>query len=331
MTSIEKEATKAFQELLGALSSPMNEKRLGMIESFLHPRCTGFGTAHQEIFRNRDDWLSILFAEEPRQIPNGIKVTPSWCETCLLDSSTVVLMAETVFRIKLPKGKTIAFDPIRMGIVYVPVDGKMLVTHWHVSYPLGEAHDEIFPGSREPKLYEEVSVLFTDFAGFSHVVSTVPPKKLLSELNELFGQFDEISEAHGLTKVKTIGDAYMAVAGLDERHSAGHAVNAVAAARDMLAFAADRNRDSAMKWNLRVGIHSGSVVGGVVGRNKLQFDVWGDTVNIASRLESTSEPGRINISAYTYELVKDRFQADYRGRIHVKGKGEIDMYFIKDA
>ena len=327
MTSTEEKALKEFSGLLSALSAPMDADRLGKITPFLHSQCNGFGTAHHEIFKSKNDWLS-LFKEELVQVPNGIHVTQKWSETFLIDETTLGLMAETIFVIKLPKNKKIDIDPVRMSVIYKREGDRMLVTHWHVSYPFGEANDETFPGSKEPRLYEEATVLFTDFVGFSNIVATIPPKKLLSELNELYGQFDDIIEEHNLTKIKTIGDAYMAVAGLSEKDAPNHAVNAAAAGMEMLKYLEDRNKVSALKWNIRVGIHSGAVVGGIIGRNKLQFDVWGDTVNIANRLEAACETGRINISAYTYDLIKERFQCEYRGRINVKGKGEIDMYFV---
>ena len=328
MTSAEEKVLNEFSGLLNALSAPMDADRLGKITPFLHPQCTGFGTAHHEIFRSREDWITLLFKEELVQVPLGIDVSQKWTETFPIDDTTVGLMAETVFIIKLPKNKKMEIDPTRMSVIYKREGDRMLVTHWHVSYPFGEDNDETFPGSKEPRLYGEATVLFTDFVGFSTIVATIPPKKLLSELNEIYGQFDDIIEEHKLTKIKTIGDAYMAVAGLREKNSANHASDAISASMEMLKYLEERNKASALKWNIRAGIHSGAVVGGVIGRNKLQFDVWGDTVNIASRLEAASDTGRINISAYTYDLVKEKFQAEYRGRINVKGKGEIDMYFI---
>jgi class 3 adenylate cyclase len=182
-------------------------------------------------------------------------------------------------------------------------------------------------GETEPRRHEEVSMLFTDFAGFTQTVATIPPKRLVQELDEIFRGFDDIVAAHGLEKIKTIGDAYMTAAGLP-LPATDHAVRSVRAALALTRFIETRNETAAMKWGLRVGIHSGAVVAGIVGKHKYAYDVWGDTVNIASRLESASESGRVNVSAYTYELVRDHFVCEYRGKLAAKGKGAIDMYFV---
>jgi len=182
-------------------------------------------------------------------------------------------------------------------------------------------------GQSEPRRHEEVSILFTDFSGFTEAVSTIPAKRLVQELDEIFRGFDDIIAAEGLEKIKTIGDAYMAAAGLPVP-AEDHAVRCVRAGVALTQFIETRNKSSAMKWGLRVGVHSGAVVAGIVGKNKYAYDVWGDTVNIASRLESAGEVNRVNISAYTFELVRKFFDCEYRGKLAAKGKGEIDMYFV---
>jgi len=194
--------------------------------------------------------------------------------------------------------------------------------------PAAVAEELKTSGRTEPRRFEEVSILFTDFAGFTQTVGTIPAKRMVEELNDIFAAFDDIVDKHGLEKIKTIGDAYMAAAGLPEP-AGDHAARCVRAALDMVRFIAERNRDSSIKWELRAGIHSGPVVAGVVGKRKYAYDIWGDTVNIASRMESAGEPGRVNLSAYTYDLVRDRFDCEYRGKIGAKGKGDIDMYFVK--
>jgi adenylate cyclase len=128
-------------------------------------------------------------------------------------------------------------------------------------------------------------------------------------------------------KVKTIGDSYVAAGGLDDLES-NKAVETVAAAKEMLIYLHDRNKKAELKWYMRLGIHSGPVVGGVIGTEKLSFDLWGETVNIASRIEGTSKPDKINISAKTYDLVKNHYECEYRGKIKTKDGDLQDMYFV---
>ncbi|MCX7166385.1 MAG: adenylate/guanylate cyclase domain-containing protein [Rhodocyclales bacterium] len=182
-------------------------------------------------------------------------------------------------------------------------------------------------GSARPARHESVTILFTDFSGFTQVASSMPAERMVAELNEIFAAFDDITDACGVEKIKTIGDAYMAAAGLP-KPCADHAQRCVRAGLDMLAYLENRNRTAAFKWALRVGIHSGPVVAGVVGKRKYAFDIWGDTVNVASRMESSGEIGRVNVSAYTFDLIREEFDCEYRGKLDAKGKGQIDMYFV---
>jgi class 3 adenylate cyclase len=183
-------------------------------------------------------------------------------------------------------------------------------------------------GFARPARYDSATILFTDFSGFTQVASAMPADRMVAELNEIFGAFDDICDECGVEKIKTIGDAYMAAAGLP-KPCADHAQRCVRAGLRMLDYLEQRNRESAFKWSLRIGVHSGPVVTGVVGKRKYAFDVWGDTVNIASRMESSGEPGRVNISAYTCDLIRTEFDCEYRGKVDAKGKGQIDMYFVK--
>ena len=183
----------------------------------------------------------------------------------------------------------------------------------------------------QPIDYESASVLFTDFVGFTQIAEGFTPQQLIEELDTCFSQFDLIAKKHKLEKIKTIGDAYMAVGGVPVVNRT-HAVDCILAALE-IEQVVSRLREHEMAenrpyWQIRIGIHSGDLVAGVVGREKFSYDVWGDTVNTASRLESSGVAGRINISGATYELVKHFFNCEFRGKIAAKNKGEIEMYFV---
>ena len=197
----------------------------------------------------------------------------------------------------------------------------------HNILPAEVASELSATGTARPARHEAVTILFTDLSGFTQAVSTMPADRMVAELNELFAAFDDITDECGVEKIKTIGDAYMAAAGLP-KPCADHAQRCVRAGLRMIGYLEERNRHAAFKWSLRVGIHSGPVVAGVVGKRKYAFDIWGDTVNVASRMESSGEVGRVNVSAYTYDLIRGEFDCEYRGKVDAKGKGHIDMYFV---
>ncbi len=199
----------------------------------------------------------------------------------------------------------------------------------HNILPVEIAEELSATGGARSARHESVTILFTDFSGFTQAVSTMPADRMVAELNEIFAAFDDITDEYGVEKIKTIGDAYMAAAGLP-RPCADHGQRCIRAGLRMVAYLEHRNRSAAFKWSIRVGVHSGPVVAGVVGKRKYAFDIWGDTVNVASRMESAGEVGRVNISAYTYDLIQKDFECEYRGKVSAKGKGEIDMYFVKE-
>jgi class 3 adenylate cyclase len=183
-------------------------------------------------------------------------------------------------------------------------------------------------GKTEARYFESTSVLFTDFVGFTSTAEKLSPVELVTAIGECFQAFDNIAEKYGIEKIKTIGDSYMAAGGLPVSNET-HAENTVAAAIEILDFMNQRNKNTKLAvFELRLGINSGSVVAGVVGHKKIQYDIWGDTVNTASRMEQHSKPGRINISESTYQLIRHRYNCEYRGEIEVKGKGKIKMYFV---
>lgn len=187
-------------------------------------------------------------------------------------------------------------------------------------------------GTTAAKHYDNVTVLFTDFVNFTRAGERMSPQGLIDELHTCFKAFDDITARYGIEKIKTIGDAYLAVCGLPASDP-DHATNMVKAAIDINAFMADRlaKMGSQRTFAIRIGIHSGSVVAGIVGVKKFAYDIWGDTVNTAARMEQHGEAGKINISQTTYELVKDKFTCEYRGEIEAKGKGVMKMYFASSA
>jgi len=187
-------------------------------------------------------------------------------------------------------------------------------------------------GSATPKHYEMVSVLFTDFKGFTTIAEKLTPEQLVEELNQCFLEFDHIIDRNNLEKIKTIGDAYMCAGGIPVANTS-NPLDVVKAGLEIKAYMdrmkAEREANGQDYWELRIGIHTGKVIAGVVGKNKFAYDIWGDAVNTASRMESSGEPGKVNISGDTYALVKDHFNCVYRGKVKAKNKGDIDMYFVE--
>ena len=183
-------------------------------------------------------------------------------------------------------------------------------------------------GKATAKRYRNVSILFTDFKDFTSMASSISPNKLVKELNDIFSHFDDIMEAFQIEKIKTIGDAYFAACGSPEKNN-HHASHCIEAAKQMFRYLEERNTKNVIQWKMRVGIHSGPVVAGVVGKKKYAYDLFGDTVNIASRMESSGEVGKINISETTYELIKEKYTCFPKRPDQCKRKGEIEYVFCR--
>jgi class 3 adenylate cyclase len=215
------------------------------------------------------------------------------------------------------------------------IDNKLLTTEKQKSETLllnilpEEVAEELKnKGSSEAKMFDNVTVIFTDFVNFTGAGEHMSAQELVDELHTCFKAFDEIIGKYNIEKIKTIGDAYLAVCGLPVADPS-HAENIVNAAIDINIFMRQRRMDLHDKtFLIRIGIHSGSVVAGIVGVKKFAYDIWGDTVNTAARMEQNSEAGKINISQTTYELVKDKFNCIYRGEIEAKNKGMMKMYYV---
>ncbi|MBU0926741.1 MAG: response regulator [Spirochaetes bacterium] len=183
-------------------------------------------------------------------------------------------------------------------------------------------------GRSEPRSFSDISVLFTDLVDFTRQAAELSPVELIAELNDIVGAFDAIVRERGCERIKTIGDAYFAVCGIPEPR-ADHAERLASAALAMRDWLAARNERSQVRWLMRLGMHSGDAVAGIVGTSKYIFDVFGDTVNMASRLESASEPMRVNVSAATAALLAGKAACVPRGPVEVKGAGPTEMFWLE--
>ncbi len=192
--------------------------------------------------------------------------------------------------------------------------------------------EELKRGNRvEPRYHAAATIMFTDFQGFTQFAESTEPRVLIDELNQYFTAFDEIVGRHNLEKLKTIGDAYMCAGGLPEENRS-HPVDACLAALEIQDFMArtNRRRESMglMPWPLRIGIHTGPVMAGVVGKMKFTYDIWGDAVNIAARMEANGEAGRVTLSESTYHRIKDLFETEPGGSVEAKHKGRLETYVL---
>lgn len=184
----------------------------------------------------------------------------------------------------------------------------------------------------KPLQFDSATVLFTDFVGFTGIAEKLTPDELVFELDLCFRAFDGIMQKNKMEKIKTIGDAYMAAGGIPQKNST-NPVDAVLSALEIIEFmnklSLEKEKNHDPFWQLRLGLHTGPLVAGVIGEQKFAYDIWGDTVNLASRMESSGQKGTVNISSYTYEIVKDFFLCESRGKIEAKNKGLVEMYFVK--
>ncbi len=196
--------------------------------------------------------------------------------------------------------------------------------------PAKIARDLQTSGTTIPRRFKNVTVCFCDLFEFTKISATLAPDSLVSELNTIFTALDQIIEGHECERLKTVGDAYLYVCGMPESNS-NHAENVIRSAYEILQYLEKRNQYADMKWQIQIGVHTGSVIGGVVGIKKYVYDVFGDTINIASAMKNASEPMRINISETTYEQIQDIFTCTERAPLELKGqKGSMKMYFVEN-
>ncbi len=190
--------------------------------------------------------------------------------------------------------------------------------------PEQTAYELLREGVAKSREFEQVTIMFTDFVDFTVMAGNMKADDLVKQMDMFFRAFDEITLKYGVEKIKTIGDAYMCAGGLPVENTT-HPTDVLKAAIDIRDY---MQQHEALHFRIRIGVHTGPVAAGVVGRHKFQYDIWGDAVNIAARMEQNSAPGRINISGATYELIKGHFNCEYRGKVNVKNKGDMDMYFV---
>jgi class 3 adenylate cyclase len=195
--------------------------------------------------------------------------------------------------------------------------------------PAGTAEELKRNGKVAAVRFDQVTVLFTDFVEFSKLAEHMDPEQLVNSIDFYFKEFDMITTKYGLEKIKTIGDSYMCAAGLPTGNQS-HARNVISAAKEMMDLVRRElaAQDGLSHFEIRIGVHTGPVVAGIVGTKKWQYDIWGDTVNIASRMESMSKQGKVNLSETTYHDIKEEFSCEYRGEIEVKNRGPLKMYFL---
>ena len=183
-------------------------------------------------------------------------------------------------------------------------------------------------GSYAPETHSNASVLFCDLVGFTTISSRLTPHELIKELPEIFTAYDDLAVIHNVARIKTIGDAYMAVSGIGSNNNA-HATDLVNFGLAMVNYLQEKNSNSSIEWKCRIGIHSGEIISGVVGKSRFQFDVMGDNVNIAARVESNGRPMSVAITEETKSLLlTEQFQFESLGSVYLKGKGERDLYLV---
>ena len=323
MNDLEEEGRIRFKEFWNIYTS-RGDDIVERVMNMTDEKFNGFGTVISENWKCKKDLKSQL-EREIKQIPNGYKMKFYEMRSSHSNNNVTIwtkLIVEFNFN-----GKIVVIDDGRITGTVIEDNGKLLISQLHVSVPDASIEDEVAPGSLEPRSYDLVSVLFTDFVGFTKMTSTISPSLLVGTLNELFAKFDEIIDGNELLKIKTIGDAYMAVSGT--KGEKDHANKCVDASFEIIEYLNERNKKSDLQWNIRVGIHSGGVIGGIIGSKNMSFDIWGDTVNVASRIESAGLVNKVNVSLQTNNLIKEDYDCQYRGKIEVKGKGQLDMFWVE--
>jgi class 3 adenylate cyclase len=316
------EAYKSFWNNWGS----RNPKRVEIIKGLIHEDFRGFGSNIDEVWESYND-LFLQLDKEANQILEPYLVDFKWIECHKIDKDSTIAYGVISLKIKIKK-KTILLETVRNSIAFLKVNNEIKIKHWHCSLPDIGVGGEVVPGALEPKRHNEVSVMFCDFVNFTETAAKVLPRVIFNELSDIYQNFDEITDELGLEKIQVYGDGYLAICGLLEKDAKKHAVRCIEAGKIILSYLRSRNESSELQWHARIGIHSGPLIAGIIGERKFSFNIFGDTVNTAARIESASITDKINVSQTTYELAQTYFDFEHRGKIETKGKGEIDMYFV---
>ncbi|UII25710.1 adenylate/guanylate cyclase domain-containing protein [Fulvivirga maritima] len=325
MEGLEEQAVQAFKNFWikwGSRNEAEGQDILTMVDN----QFIGFGTNAHELWKNKTD-LQYQRIREVDQIADPYDYEINWVESLVMADHLALVCGEICLYVRV-RLKMVVLEKIRNTIIFEKnLDNQLKIKHWHCSVPDHAIEGEVLPGTFAPKKYDNVSVFFCDFVGFTYLVAHVKPEVLIAELNEIYQKFDEIIEEEEMEKIQVYGDGYLAVCGL-QNNTQQHALHCIAAGKKILNYLNERNKTNELKWNAQIGVHSGSLVAGVVGDKKYSYNIFGDTVTTATRLETSSEPNKINISEPTYNMVKHAYSCRYRGKVEAKGKGLIDMFYV---
>ncbi|MBL3658980.1 adenylate/guanylate cyclase domain-containing protein [Fulvivirga sediminis] len=325
MEGLEEQAIQAFKNFWiqwGSRNDDENHDILTMVDH----QFIGFGTNAHELWKNKTD-LKYQRIREISQIADSYDYELNWVESQAMADHLALVCGEICLYVRI-RLKMVVLEKIRNTIIFERKhNNELKIKHWHCSLPDQATEREVVSGTFLPKKYDNTSVFFCDFVGFTYLVEHVNPEILIAELNEIYHKFDQIMEEEEMEKIQVYGDGYLAVCGL-QYNMPEHAIHCIAAGKKILNYLNTRNEKKELKWTAQIGVHSGSLVAGVVGEKKYSYNIFGDTVTTANRLETSSEPNKINISEPTYNLVKHAYSCRYRGKVEAKGKGLIDMFYV---
>jgi class 3 adenylate cyclase len=285
-----------------------------------------------------------VFDNESIETTYGFEIRPPWYRTWIAYIIYFIIFCYLIYTVvkysnkRLREAKLNLEDVVKERTNEIILQKKLIEKEKEQSeklllniLPFKIAEELKANGHAKTKSFEMVSVMFSDFKDFTIIAQKIEPQQLIDHLNKCFMFFDDVCVRHNIEKIKTIGDSYMCAGGIPIRNKT-NPVDIILAAFEMRDYINKEKKDQAEKglmlWKIRIGINTGPIISGVVGKKKFAYDIWGDTVNTASRMEQASMPNKINISGETYELTKDFFDFTYRGQLPVKHKGDTDMYFV---